>query len=1045
MRGYSCSWFRCATLSLLCALLTCHAALGAALTHARIAIFAEDGFPSRSPRPVAWYRQVLTGAGLHVKILNVREFSDSRNFSRNAFDTLLIATGGPLPQSAEYALGLFMRSGGTVLIDGSIADGMSTAPQEVVAEAQRLRRLAAKGEGIEASQEYTYTQAASPGTVFAYRSDLHRWAPARYLLASGFTPALCGEFEFGSWPNPWQINPETYGRPFSEDLHLHPALHGTDFPAVLPRTITLDDGKPCTADAESQRMSRWTLFDRVIGDNRRATEYANDILLPLYQFAAPSSRKYPAFAQAGEEQKDRDADFFIYRRPYRVEKQLYAGAFRLGGSAPAAFRPGRPRVAGGIATRGISPARRTPARIHRALSGRTEAALADYYRAAVPAMEAQLRLARLAQSRNDARAVARVLARAQALRQTFDEVSREGERLRQLKLASIPQGDSARVALAARCRSLLAELARGNAAAETTLRAHLAAQIRDSAESLGTHLPGLRFPRTRRTDALTSSWPISRRNWAFPACRYRGHPYSERIYQETGLTSGYRIDGMEYGHPLGVPSTDGQWNPSTGAVTPVKSSWFDTPESRAKYDQTYCWRLKKLQAEHPEITRVFCMQERSLEWSLWGERTREKFLAYLNEQYGTIQQLNAAWGSDYPAFTAIALPVKRPETPREHALWEDWTRFRECYVVNEERLPLIHAIKQAAPRMMIMAYQSYCSQISLPAHGINYYDYGKVLDWNTLEMGSMGYPEEVMTADIAGFCHPSITSEWGATYLCCMPGAQEQKLDMLKQRMWNGLGWGQIGWCTFAGSGVNTPYSNFVDGDNRVTPFGWMVKEIMRDFEAVGPIFLDGRREEPAVRIVYSPTTQRHTNWPEGEQEKSFNAVCGFQRACEMLKVPSRAIDEEAILDGHLAPECKLLILPETSYLNSRLLARIRAFLEAGGTVLATADAGRYNQYGVRRDALLALAGVATKSGNQPVVTFAGGMQYRAHTINSAQPTALDVVFPKGSRWCCAPTTVTCWRPGRRSARDSSSSAVCLSAGNSCWKARSIRSRRSHC
>jgi len=966
---------------------------GAAITRKRVAIFAEEGFPSRSPRPVAWYQQTLSGAGLSVTVLKAREFSDPQIFSRRSFDTLIVATGGLLPRDAEYALGLFMRGGGTVLVDGSIAGSMSTAPKEVMAEAERLHKLYGKGEAITAYQDYLFQQAAFPGTLFEYRADLQRWAPASYLGGNGFTPAMCGEFEFESWPNPWQITPDYYGRPFSEDLQLQPTLKGTAFPAVLPRTITLENGQTLTADAQSQRMCRWSLYDHSFGDNRPSSEFSNDIFLTLYQFAAPSGKKYPAFSKAGEDAKDRESDFFIYRCHNALKDNYTLVHFGWAGAHLLRSNQGATSLLAALqlAESPLPGERGTDFIAH---CHALESTLEDYYRSSVQAIESLQRLARVAHGRRDETTVTQALERAMAIRMTFEEVSREGERLRRLKLVATAQGDAERVLLTARCRTLLTELQRTCAEVKAKLSNSHPAMHPPVQNPWGRIFLDFDFV---EPGGLSRNLELAKiaRELGFSGMPLHGSFYADRIFRQTGLSSGYRMDGMEYGHPFGVPYTCGTLNPTTGAVTPVKSSWFDTPESRAKYDEAISWRLKKLQADHPEITRVFCMQERSMDWSMWGERMRGKFLRYLTEQYKTIQRVNMAWGSDYAAWSDIKLPVKRPESPREHALWEDWTRFRELYLINEERLPLIRAIKQAAPRMAIMAYQNYCSQLGHPAHGINYYDYGKVLDWNTLELGSMGYPEEEMAADITGFFHKSITPEWGSTYLCCMPGGEGQKIDMLKRRMWNGLGWGQIGWCTFAGSSANLPYSNFVDADNHVTPPGWMVKELMRDFDAVGYIFLDGQREEPAVRILYSPTTQRHTNWPGLEREKSLEAVCGFQRACEMLKMPSRAIDEGAILDGHLARECKLLILPETTYLNRQLYAKIHDFLKAGGTVLATADAGRFDQYGTRQDALLALAGVAEKSARQPVVTLAGGRQYRAQTINSARPEALVPVFPE--------------------------------------------------
>ena len=136
------------------------------ITRKRVAVFHEEGFPSRSPRSVEWYRDVLQQAGFHVRMLGVKELAEPKSLSRERCDILILASGGLVPRDAEEALGRFMRGGGTVVVDGSIAHPHVTAPPEVMAEAARLRNRYRKGEVAEAYLDYLFEQGAVPGVVF---------------------------------------------------------------------------------------------------------------------------------------------------------------------------------------------------------------------------------------------------------------------------------------------------------------------------------------------------------------------------------------------------------------------------------------------------------------------------------------------------------------------------------------------------------------------------------------------------------------------------------------------------------------------------------------------------------------------------------------------------------------------------------------------------------------------------------------------------------------------------------------------------------------
>lgn len=971
----------------------CSANFAADILRQHVAVFSEEGFPSRSPRPVDWYKKTLEDAGLKVTVLGVKEFCDVKHFNREKYDTLIVATGGLLPTEAEYALGMFMRGGGTVVVDGSMGQGFQTASKEVMDEAARLRKDSQSGKNIKAYNDYTWKQRTTPGVMFSYSDEMKRWVPD-IIPSSGNPVGLCGEFEFEPWPNPYQINPESYGRPFSEDLKINPATSEAGWakflPSVLPLSIQTETGEIVKAVPRENMMLRWTKFDQTMGDGRPSHEFVNDILLPLYLFDRPSGIKYSAFSTSGTLPKDCESDFFMYRSHRALKEGYTLVHFGWAGAHLLKSKDGKQVLLGALKiAESRFPGERSVAYV--SACNRIESAMEKYTKSAIGGIGDLCRLARAFNAAGDAEGCGRALKQAMDIQDRLREMTGNCLALRVLKMQPGESGIAERNALADRCEKNAGEIESTLAEPRNALGKMMKTAVPGSVENpWGKIFLGFDFA---TPGGLTRQLELARiaKDLGFSGIPIYGTQYSAGICKETGLTSGLRIDGTETNGRFSLPFDTARFDYQAGSIKPSgKSGWWDTSESRECYDQDIGSRIKALNDRHPEIARIFCMQESNMAWSMWDERMRQKLIKYLEVKYGSINVLNKTWGTALAKFDEVKLPAKRPESQVEHAVWEDWTRFREVYFIEEIRKPLISMIKKYGPRMNIMAYQSYCGQESIPAHGINYYDYGKILDWNTLEMGSLGpLRDEVMTADIAGFFHKSITPEWGATYACCMAGG-----DWLKFNLWNGVGWGQIGWCTFAGSSAALPYSNFVDIDNRVTQLGWTIKDVMKDFDIVGPIFLDGQREEPPVRIVYSPTTNRHTTWPGDESDKSFQSVSGYYRALQMLQVQARAIDEGAILDGFLPKECRFIILPETIYLNRDLEKKIRAFIEGGGTVLATSDAGRFNEHGDRIDSMLTLAGVATRPAGKAEIDLGNGCSYVAKAVAASRPEALEALFP---------------------------------------------------
>src|SRR5690606_5370544 len=133
---------------------------------------------------------------------------------------------------------------------------------------------------------------------------------------------------------------------------------------------------------------------------------------------------------------------------------------------------------------------------------------------------------------------------------------------------------------------------------------------------------------------------------------------------------------------------------------------------------------------------------------------------------------------------------------------------------------------------------------------------------------------------------------------------------------------------------------------------------------------LDGQRATAAIRILYSPTTRRHTSWPGIAADLPMNEAVAWYGALGSLHLPARVLDEGALPES--TPDFQVLVVSGVSYLNDALLERIKQFVHGGGTAIITPDSGQFNEYGRPKDSLLSLAGVLPASTTAEAVAIPG-------------------------------------------------------------------------
>ncbi|HEX5423535.1 MAG TPA: beta-galactosidase trimerization domain-containing protein [Candidatus Acidoferrales bacterium] len=109
------------------------------------------------------------------------------------------------------------------------------------------------------------------------------------------------------------------------------------------------------------------------------------------------------------------------------------------------------------------------------------------------------------------------------------------------------------------------------------------------------------------------------------------------------------------------------------------------------------------------------------------------------------------------------------------------------------------------------------------------------------------------------------------------------------------------------------------------------------------------RNEAPLARvaIVYSQQTATFYGG-ENARSKVEDPALGFYQALVEARIPFEMVHDGLLDAGHLAP-FRTLILPNIAALSDHQCDQLRAFVNAGGSLIATFETSLYDEWGVRR------------------------------------------------------------------------------------------------
>jgi beta-galactosidase len=416
-------------------------------------------------------------------------------------------------------------------------------------------------------------------------------------------------------------------------------------------------------------------------------------------------------------------------------------------------------------------------------------------------------------------------------------------------------------------------------------------------------------------------------------------PYAQESLARTGVT----LQLGQGNPPLHATAADLAWVPYTIHI--------DAKRDAKGVMTPFCWNdqkavdanTRKIVDKHEPARRhgVFAYSlgdEIATQGACLAATCLEAYRNYLKEVYGTLEALNRSWGTDFGDWEAVGLSdpgdneEKRSFEGRNYPRWFDRQAFKSWNFVQ-------YAKKYAA------AYWAMDPEARTGFEGAGRFEKGDDIDLIVRNLGFWSpYP---------GTTDEVIRSIAPRDFLRANWMGYTKDADSLLQKYWRMVtrGMDAVWWWRWECIGK---FNGWLAPDFRPYP---AVKEILADTRAVreglGDLLLKSRMEDDGIAILYSyPSTFAHKleEGPGfGEYEKSHGT---WHKAIRDLGLQFSYVTDRMLRLGEFdAGRFKVLVLPRAEAIGEKEAAVIRAFVAGGGTVIADARPGIYDDHCKRREA----------------------------------------------------------------------------------------------
>ncbi len=384
----------------------------------------------------------------------------------------------------------------------------------------------------------------------------------------------------------------------------------------------------------------------------------------------------------------------------------------------------------------------------------------------------------------------------------------------------------------------------------------------------------------------------------------------------------------------------GMINPSNGIITerdPVSYPYENIRKHLKSIFDDWEWKGEG-------NFRIGTADETGIGYQYWGAAAEKDLQEYLRDYYhDDIKTMNDHCNSNYNDFAEIKLPVRQPQSPDEHALWEHWRLRREA------KLETIYdnfyqIVKSLNPELDVFHMPSTGAAHS-PLYGVNYYNATKFQDVNGIDGTSCAINQEWLYNDLS--TKRSLTSEWGGLY-------SETPVTYVNSKLWEELSGGALGFEQHVWS-FGSDSVSFVDSLDMPRIYGNLLRMTLRDARKIDHLILDGERAAPEIGILFSQTARVHDQGWGWNGEKTFSAhlqtVANYYELFLDYHRSARVIAEEMLLEGNM-PAVTVLFVPQAKFLSEEVQRKLLDYAEKGGIVISEGRIGAFDRFGRPSDSI---------------------------------------------------------------------------------------------
>ena len=398
-----------------------------------------------------------------------------------------------------------------------------------------------------------------------------------------------------------------------------------------------------------------------------------------------------------------------------------------------------------------------------------------------------------------------------------------------------------------------------------------------------------------------------------------------------------------YGDPYYVELSHGR-QALPGENGPVREWCFSDPDygRRAKsFYQSEAKRLKRYSTIEFNLGDE-CQFMREEAEACWSPTCIRHFQEFLTQEYGTLDVLNASYGTDYERWDQIIAPTleKVKENPALASIWVDHRRNMDSVYAS------VHAdarrwIDEVVPGAKVGYEGSGGRHNSFAAE-----DFWKLNQAMTL---NGPYPNAWFFHFVRDFSPPGSVIGGGiiGSYTDIRRGARNAAF--MGYWPWRCLLLGANSFWVYegaAGRNFAGVYATIAPDFSPYPYFEPHIREVKEIKAGVGRLLTRSQRADDGIAVLYSASSNHVSTLTPGfpSMRTIFQALPGL---IEDAGFQFRYVSYQQLADGLLnGGDYRLLILPWCQALSGREIDEIKRFVEAGGTVIADLRPGVTDEHG---------------------------------------------------------------------------------------------------